>query len=133
MKRSILLFVLGTAALAAVMTAHHSISGVYDTSRHLTIEGVVAEFQFINPHPFLIIDVKDGADSRRWRLELDNRSELSRIGVTAQTLKPGDAVVVTGSPSRTLAESLYISRLDRPADGFRYEQIGSSPRIRTVR
>jgi hypothetical protein len=61
---------------------------------------------------------------------MDNRSELAAVGVTAETLKPGDRVVVTGSLARTQAHRLYIYRLDRPADGFRYEQVGSSPRIR---
>jgi hypothetical protein len=61
---------------------------------------------------------------------MDNRYELSDVGMTADTLKPGDRVVVSGSPARSQAQSLYIRQLDRPADGFRYEQVGSSPRIR---
>ncbi len=63
---------------------------------------------------------------------MDNRSELAEIGMTSQTLKPGDRIVVTGNPARTKSQSLYIRKLDRPADGFRYEQVGSSPRIRTT-
>ena len=111
--------------------AHHSISGVYDSSRRVTIEGVVAQFQLVNPHPFLIIDVNDGTSRvHRWRLEMDNRSELAAIGVAANTFKPGDRVVVTGSLARTQGESMYLLRLDRPADGFWYEQVGQSPKIR---
>src|SRR6266513_1913981 len=110
--------------------AHHSISSVYDSSRQTNIEGIVAQFQLINPHPFLLIDVTDGATAQRWRLEMDNRSELVAIGVTANTLKPGDRVVVKGSLARTQPQALYILRLDRPADGFWYEQVGNSPRIR---
>jgi hypothetical protein len=49
--------------------------------------------------------------------------------VTRETWKPGDWIVVTGSPARTQRHSLYVRRLDRPADGFRYEQVGNSPRI----
>src|SRR5258706_5884286 len=49
-------------------------------------------------HPFLLIDVTDAAGTaQRWRLEMDNRSELVAVGVTANTLKPGDRVVVKGS------------------------------------
>jgi hypothetical protein len=110
---------------------HHSISSVYDSSRRVTIDGIVAEFQLINPHPFLLIDVKAGSGAaERWRLEMDNRSELVEVGVTAKTLRPGDRVVVAGSPGRTQPQSLYILRLDRPADGFWYEQVGNSPKIR---
>lgn len=112
--------------------AHHSISSVYDSSRRVTIEGVVAQFQLVNPHPFLIIDVTDGSGRpHRWRLEMDNRIELAAIGVTANTFNPGDRVVVTGSLARTEGERMYLLRLDRPADGFWYEQVGQSPKIRT--
>ena len=108
--------------------AHHSISAVYDSSRQQRVEGVVAEFQFINPHPFVIVTLDAG---EQWRLEMDNRFELAGIGVTSETLKPGDRVVVTGSVGRTEARTLYIRQLDRPADGFRYEQVGSRPRVNT--
>jgi len=118
--------VCGTAA-----HAHHSISGMYDESRRVTFDGVVAEFHYVNPHPFVLIDVKDaGGKAQQWRLELDNRHELADIGVTDDTLKPGDRLVVSGSPARGDPHALYVRRLDRPADGFQYEQVGSSPRIR---
>jgi hypothetical protein len=119
-----------TAAVAA--HAHHSIASVYDSSRRATLEGQVAQFQLVNPHPFLFIDVTDAAgQAQRWRLEMDNRYELAEIGVTATTFKPGDRVVVTGSLARSQPRSMYLLRLDRPVDGFWYEQVGVSPKIRT--
>ena len=54
---------------------------------------------------------------------MDNRRELVEIGFTQQTLRPGDSIVVGGSPARHEARSLYVRRLDRPSDGFRYEQV----------
>ena len=121
---------LAAPALLAALTAdaHHSISAVY-LSRQASIEGVVTEFQFVNPHPFVIVTVEDGGES--WRLEMDNRVELAEIGMTSETLKPGDRVVVTGSVARSEPRRLYIRQLDRPADGFRYEQVGSRPRVNT--
>jgi hypothetical protein len=113
--------------------AHHSIGAVYDGSRPQRIEGVVVEFQFVNPHPFVIVTVGPDGASESWRLEMDNRFELAGIGMTDSTLQPGDRVVVTGSPGRTEARTLYIRQLDRPADGFRYEQVGSRPRVSTDR
>jgi hypothetical protein len=122
--------VVAAALAAAGAEAHHSISAVYDGSRQVTVEGVVTSFEFVNPHPFLVIAVDtDAAEPESWRLEMDNRFELVQIGVTADTLKPGDAVVVAGSAGRTTPRTLYIRRLDRPSDGFRYEQVGSRPRI----
>ena len=129
------LALLVAAAVAVVGTAtqaHHSISTVYDSSRQATIEGTVVEFQLVNPHPFLIIDVKGSTgEAQRWQLEMDNRRELVSIGVTAGTFKPGDSVVVTGSLARRSGLKMYLLRLDRRADGFWYEQVGTSPRIRT--
>ncbi len=119
------------AAASATAAAHHSIAAVYDGSRQQRIEGVVAEFQFVNPHPFVIVDVESGGARERWRLEMDNRFELASVGMTNETLLPGDRVVVTGSLGRTEPRTLYIRQLDRPTDGFRYEQVGSRPRVST--
>jgi hypothetical protein len=120
---ALLLAVLGDRAFA-----HHAIGGVYDSSRQQTIEGVVAEFRFTNPHPFLFVEVEtDSALRQIWRLEMDNRFELARIGMTAETFQPGERVIARGSVGRVRPQSLYLRRLDRPADGLRYEQRGGTP------
>jgi hypothetical protein len=60
---------------------------------------------------------------------MDNRWELVEIGFDSMTLKPGDRIVVTGGPAREQRQSLYIRKLERPADGFSYQQIGQRPSI----
>jgi uncharacterized protein DUF6152 len=130
MKRRFLSIVIFVTASAMMLQAHHSIVGVYDTSRKVSIEGVIAQFSFVNPHPFLLMDVKSAAGAvERWRLDLDNKWELADVGITRDTLKSGDRVLVSGSPARDGSLSVYVLRLDRPADDFRYEQVGSSPRV----
>jgi hypothetical protein len=114
---------------AAAPAAHHSLSTVYDSRRQLTVTGSVREFQFVNPHPWIGIDVTDDGGVRRWRLELDNRWELENIGMHADTFRPGDVIVASGSGGRDSARSLYVRRLDRAADGLLYEQVGPSPRV----
>ena len=132
MKRRTLLVAAAIAVGGTASDAHHAISSVYDSSRQVTVEGDVAEFQYVNPHPFLFLNVKDRTgEAQRWQLEMDNRRELVSIGVTASTFKPGDSVVVTGSVARRSGQKLYLLRLDRRADGFWYEQVGPNPRIRT--
>jgi hypothetical protein len=134
MKIRILPFALGATLFFTPAYAHHSIAGVYDSSRQVTVDGVVSEFHFVNPHPFLIVDVKTDQGRQQWSLEMDNRSELIDIGMTDQTLKRGDRVIVSGSPIRPpRTQGLYIRKLDRPVDGFQYEQVGSSPRIKVSR
>lgn len=126
----------GLAAAATVLLlassahAHHSIAGIYDSSRPVSFEAVVMEFQFVNPHPFVVVErVAADRQPQQWKLEMDNRFELTRIGMTADTLREGDRIRVTGSPARDKGLTLYVRRLERPADGFWYEQVGSSPRI----
>ena len=130
---ALLFFAAGIALSLSAAHAHHSLSGIYDSSRKVTVEGVIVQFHFVNPHPYLTMEVKNASGSEQWRLEMDNRSELADVGMTSDTLKPGDRIVVSGSPGHTQQQSLYIRRLDRRADGFWYEQVGSSPRIRPAR
>jgi hypothetical protein len=112
--------------------AHHSIAGAYDTRRDVRVEGVVTRFEFVNPHAFITLEVLEaGRAPQQWRVELDDRGELSEIGMTAQTLQPGDRVIVVGSPARRETNRLYLARLDRPIDGYSFEQVGGRPRLRS--
>jgi hypothetical protein len=130
MTRRVSLLAFCLLVTTAPLMAHHAISAIYDSSKRVTVEGAVREFQFVNPHPFLIITVSEGGKTLEWRLEMDNRYELIDEGMSADTLKRGDRVVASGSLSRTNPQGMYLMRLDRSSDGFRYEQIGASPRVR---
>ena len=134
MPRLILPLAAALAILASAPEAHHAIAAIYDSSKPMTLEGVVAEFQFISPHPIVVIQVVGrGGDKESWRLEMDNRGELSAVGMRADTLKKGDRVVVRGGVARDQSRALYIRRLERSADGFWYEQAGSSPKVGGLR
>jgi hypothetical protein len=122
---------LALALTSGSVAAHHSFGAIYDQDRDLALEDTVREFQFIHPHPLVLIDVPGaGGAVQTWRAEMDNRYELEEIGVTARTFRPGDRVRVNGSPGRTQAGILYLWKLTRPADGLRYEQIGLTPYLR---
>jgi hypothetical protein len=129
MTRTILSIAAGIAVSLMTAHAHHSIAGAYDTNRQVKLEGTVTEFHFVNPHPYVTVQVNESGSPQQWRLEMDNRYELSDVGMNKDTLKSGDRVVVSGYPAAAQGQGLYIRRLDRPADGFRYEQVGNSPRI----
>ena len=121
-------------ACGGAAEAHHSIAGMYDQSRRVTFDGVIAKFQFVNPHPFVMVDVRDASGAAQsWKAELDNRWELLEVGVTATTFQAGDRIIVSGSPGRDRTPLMYVWRLERPADGFLYEQIGTSPRVSRLR
>jgi hypothetical protein len=134
MKRRLLLIgaavaVQGLLIGALPARAHHSIASVYDYGRDVKLEGTVKEFHFVFPHPFLTIEVKQGNQTVSWLLEMDNRGEMERAGITIDSLKAGDRVVVTGNPERKGAPSVYIKRIDRPADGFGWEQVNGRPQV----
>jgi hypothetical protein len=127
-RRIRLLLGCGLVLAGSAAQAHHSIAGFYDSRRQATVDGVVTQFQFVSPHPML--SIKDTRSAQLWILEMDNRREMEDIGMTAETLKPGDRLVVTGSLARREGNRMYIDRLERPADGYAFEQVGSRPRLR---
>jgi hypothetical protein len=116
-------------AAGAVAVAHHSIAAIYDRNSPITLDGIVSEFRLVNPHAFLTMQVTRNSQKEVWKLELDNRWELADIGIKSDTLKPGDRVIAKGSGARDGSHTMYALRIDRPADGFWYEQVGSSPRV----
>ena len=131
MKRWSTASIVVAALLPAGAHAHHAIGAVYDSSQAVTLEGAITAFHYVNPHPYLEIQVvaADG-QAESWRLEFDNLHELTAAGMTVKTFQIGDRVSVTGSKARNGSRGAYVRRLERPADGFLYEQVGSRPRVR---
>lgn len=122
--------------------AHHSVIGMYDPEMQVTVTGVIAEFHFVRPHPYMVFDVEpntpegtspDSAERWQWHLEFDSFRELANIGVAADTFSPGDEVVVTGDYARDGRESMYVRELLRPEDGLLYECPGFRPSLKVVR
>jgi hypothetical protein len=109
-------------AIPVGTAAHHSIAGVYDRDRPATLEAVVREWRFVNPHPRIVVEVAAASgEAQTWTLEMDNRWELAELGFTERTLEPGDRIVVRGSLGRRDPRALYVLRLEKPADDFTYE------------
>jgi hypothetical protein len=102
---------------AATGLAHHAFSPVYDSKQMVTIAGVVTEFHFVNPHAMLDLDVADEAGKPlNWRVEFAGRLNLSEVGWTAQSLKRGERVTVTGNPTHTPSRQIAFVKLVK-ADG----------------
>ena len=80
--------------------AHHS-STMFDDTKEVTLTGVVKEFQYTNPHSWLIVDVTgDDGKVTTWGFEAEGPSTLMRAGIGYGTLKPGTKVTITGHPMR---------------------------------
>src|SRR5262245_20723766 len=122
MKKSRLLIVFIITLLAAGMTAraHHCFAATYDESKTVKIEGKLVQFMFRNPHSFVhVMAPDDGGQEQRWAVEWGGAGQLGGQGVTRETLKPGDVVVITGNPGRNPADHrVRMVTLRRPSDGF---------------
>lgn len=100
MRRCAIPVILSTLAIVPAH-AHHSSVPWYDLNAdQITVTGVVKEFQFINPHVYVIIDVTgDDGTVQEWRLESTSRNRMVRIGWTEDSIKPGQTVTATGFPA----------------------------------
>lgn len=80
--------------------AHHSFA-MFDTSRHVMVEGTVENWAFNNPHTWLFINVKNEAgENIRWGFEGSAPVGQIARGITGETFKNGDAVRVVMCPLR---------------------------------
>jgi hypothetical protein len=105
-------------ALSAV--AHHSFAAVYQPDETVQIEGKVVQFLYRNPHSVLhVLAVDETGTETRWAIEWQGATQLGAAGVSAQTLRPGDPVVVTGNPGRVEAEHrMLLTTIRRTTDGY---------------
>ena len=103
--------------------AHHSFAGSYFEDQDARIEGTVVEFNYRSPHSFVVVDVADPktGEAVRWAVEWRSGARLGREGVTQDTLKAGDRVIVIGHPGRNAGEHrLHMAGIRRPSDGWKY-------------
>jgi hypothetical protein len=121
MKRYLVILVVAAAALMGTRAnAHHSFAATYLEDQTVTIEGDLVQFLFRNPHSFVHVSVtqKDGS-MVRYAIEWGGAAQLGGQGVTRETLKLGDKLVISGNPGRNPADHrVRMTTLRRPSDGL---------------
>jgi hydrogenase maturation factor len=126
MKRTMMLFVVMAALVATVPAvpayAHHSFAATYHEDQTEKVEGDLVEFLFRNPHSFVQLEGKDGKGvTQRYAIEWAGGVQLNRQGVSRDSLKAGDHVIITGNPGRNAADHrLRMRSIERPADGWKW-------------
>lgn len=96
---------MGLAGLTALLCGaplfgHHSFAA-FDMGKTITMTGVVKEFQWLNPHSWIQMMVKDASGTAvEWSVEANSPSSLLRQGWKPKTLKPGDQITVVMHPLR---------------------------------
>lgn len=106
--------------VAGSVSAHHSVSGQYDASKPLTLTGVISKVDWINPHIYLHLDVKDKAGAvTTWTLSTLPTAMMRRAGLTKESLQgqPGEVVTITAIAARDETKKLgWVSKITY-ADG----------------
>jgi Family of unknown function (DUF6152) len=91
---------LGAAALlvgSSSAFAHHSFGAEFDADKPVHLRGTVVKVEWINPHTWIHIDVKqpDGT-TVRWMIEGGTPNTLFRRGFTKDSLQAGTEITVEG-------------------------------------
>jgi hypothetical protein len=89
--------------LLAVMpvSAHHAAAVAYDLDKYITLQGVVTEVKWENPHTWIYLDVTDATGTVvKWGFEGAVPNQLYRRGVTPSILKAGLRITIKGHPAR---------------------------------
>jgi hypothetical protein len=118
----VLLFVTALLAFTAPVSGHHPMAVMYLEDRTQAIEGTLVQFVLRNPHSFVYLETPgENGQAKRWTIEWLAGLQLNRQGVTGDTLKFGDHLVITGFPARDPQElRLSLRTIARPRDGWKW-------------
>lgn len=88
------------ALLSVPVGAHHS-GTMFDEDKEVTVEGTVKEFQYTNPHSWLLVDVtnRDGSVTT-WGFEAEGPTTLMQRRIRVSDFKPGTKLSITGHPMK---------------------------------
>jgi len=106
---------------AIPLAAHHSFAAEFDINKQVTLKGVITKVEWVNPHVYLFIDVKDqGGKVTTWSLESLSTAAIRRGGVTRNMLGLGQNVSVTAYGSKDGSNLAFLRKITFP-DGHTVE------------
>jgi hypothetical protein len=91
------------AALSTPLFAHHSFAAEYDSKQPITVKGAVTKVEWMNPHVYFYIDVRDEQTGKitNWAFEMGAPAVIQRNGWTRNSMKIGDLVIVDGTRAKS--------------------------------
>ena len=107
--------------------AHHSFAAEFDSGKPVKLQGTIVKVEFINPHTWIHVDVKDSEGKvAHWMLEGGSPNALFRRGASKSTFPIGAAVVVEGFQAKD-GSNFANARDITFADGRKFSVGGSNP------
>jgi hypothetical protein len=98
-------------SISGPVSAHHGASP-YDSKNLATLKGTVSDFEFINPHVVLTVEVmNDKGKSETWIGEANSPNVLSRHGWDRNIIKKGDQITVIGNPGKNGSKTLRLQKV----------------------
>lgn len=97
-----LLWTLAASFIALVpVLAHHSVDAEFDRTKPVTVTGTVTKVDWMNPHIWIYLDVKDkDGKAVKWQFEGSAPNALRRGGWTRESIKEGDTITIQGDMAR---------------------------------
>ena len=101
----------GLIAVSSPIFAHHGASA-YDTKKLTTLKGTVTDWQFMNPHSEIFLEVK-GVDGKieKWSAEAASMVTMARLGWTKTLFKPGDQITIVGNRAKNGSPTMRLSKV----------------------
>ena len=117
----------GLLALAVPAVAHHSFAAEFDADKLVTVKGTVTKMDWVNPHSWIYVDVKDDAGKVvNWRFEMGPPNALLRMGWRKDSVPFGTAVEIQGYRAKS-GEAVANAKQVKLPDGRELFSGGSAP------
>jgi Family of unknown function (DUF6152) len=98
--------------LGAAVSAHHSLASQFDEGKPLTLQGVIAKVEWVNPHVWVHIDVKDDSGAvEQWALETLPPATLRKGGLRSDMLGKGQTVTVLAYHARNGSNLAFLRKI----------------------